>query len=404
MAWTEIGPKIEEIAQHMCDKYSKYLVWCSEDYGKEFYLRYKNHINIIGFIAPGATGQNIDAFGLKVYHPSDIMQISNKYQIIVAAKRTKSLKEVDKYLYKIGLKKNEDFYHAIFFESVYGAYALDKAILNYVEISITEICSLKCKNCSLFMPYFKYPQHTDLDIILQDVDTLFQNIDYVFHFRILGGEPFLHPQIDSILAYIIEHYREKIDYFDVATNGTIMPKQSTLKHCKTGRVTISISDYRINAKYVQKVNDLIEQIEKNEISYHRNCFEYWYELGFPIEKEESISVESKKNLFEKCSTEWRSFYKNRLYFCSVCSCAQRADLIQGFDTDGFEFTNKIDKKKLLWFNLGFNEVGYNSLCGLCKGYMPAANRKYVKPGVQTAVEDPIATLGKVRDRGDYNNG
>lgn len=372
---------IDRIGAAVASTEIPFLIWGAGEYGRDFCRRYKANIPVLGFIEDSAEiPQQI--MGFPVYAPKHVGECFGKHRIIVAEKRNARLHEIDSYLNSAGWRQNENYFHAKFFEAVYGAYVQDRAILNYVEMSITEVCSLRCKNCSLFMPYYSSPQHMPLDKIKTDADLLLKKIDGTFHFRLLGGEPLLHPELEQVISYIVDQYREKIDYFDIATNGTIMPNADILRLCRNGNITIAISDYAINNSYTKNVADLVSLLEQAGVNYQRNRFEKWYEIGFPLNHDETISHAEKSKLFEECATQWRSFYNGKLFFCSVCASAQRGGLTEGRESDYYDFRGAINKKELLYFNLGINPNGANSLCGLCKGYMPSANRRFVKAGEQ----------------------
>lgn len=360
---------------------NKYFICGTNDFSKRFYRKYRKELEITGFVEFADKNSAPYCLGEKVYSYDELDLSSEAMVLIIAKKRNKDIVEIDGRLKAMGLVKNKDYFYSKYFEMVYDAVFKDRAIFNFVEITITEVCTLKCKNCSQFMPHFNKPVHTPLEKVLEDIDALFRVMDYTFHFRLLGGETFLHPAIEEIIAYIVKNYRDKIDFFDIATNGTVIPRAEVLRICEEGAVTISISDYDIDERYSARVDSLVNELERFGVDYRRNKFEFWYEIGFPYVKE-TASEEKKIKLFEECQSDWRNFHDKRLYFCSVCASAQRAGMIEGASSDWFDFEGGVDKKELLQFNLGVNKQGYNSLCGLCKGYMPDANREHVKPGVQ----------------------
>ncbi|MBQ9539582.1 MAG: 4Fe-4S cluster-binding domain-containing protein, partial [Treponema sp.] len=71
-------------------------------------------------------------------------------------------------------------------------------------------CSLKCKSCNMFVPFYEKSLTYDLNQIKEEVDTLFKYVDYVFCYTLLGGEPFLYKHFDEVLQYIAGSYRDKI--------------------------------------------------------------------------------------------------------------------------------------------------------------------------------------------------
>jgi hypothetical protein len=104
------------------------------------------------------------------------------------------------------------------------------------DVLVTEKCNLACSFCNMFIPHYELPKHRDIQIILSDIDSYFNLVDYVSIFHLVGGEPFLHPNIKDIIEYILEKYSDKIDKFIITTNGTVLPKEEILEILKNNNV------------------------------------------------------------------------------------------------------------------------------------------------------------------------
>ena len=66
----------------------------------------------------------------------------------------------------------------------------------YLEIPITTICSLKCKNCSNIIPYYKCPSDYDINVLIRSIRTYLKCIERIVYIRVLGGEPFLSDNLN----------------------------------------------------------------------------------------------------------------------------------------------------------------------------------------------------------------
>ena len=77
--------------------------------------------------------------------------------------------------------------------------------LKRTTMVITQRCTLKCKLCLAFMPYYENP----VDMLFADVEeTLkryFQLVDQVGIFSITGGEPLLHKDIVRIMELVFTY-------------------------------------------------------------------------------------------------------------------------------------------------------------------------------------------------------
>ena len=109
----------------------------------------------------------------------------------------------------------------------------NKVHIFQTDVLVTERCTLACSHCNMFMPHFVSPDHRDLETIKSDIDLFFNKVDYVSVFHLVGGEPFLNPNIEDVIRHVVSNYTSKIDKLIITTNGTILPKQSTLDLLKS---------------------------------------------------------------------------------------------------------------------------------------------------------------------------
>ncbi len=92
---------------------------------------------------------------------------------------------------------------------------------------ITQKCSLQCRDCAQFIPYYKTPVHFPVESIVADLKQYAKAFDLVPEISLHGGEPFLHPGLREICkeAAAIPN----IVFISFVTNGTILPPEETLK-------------------------------------------------------------------------------------------------------------------------------------------------------------------------------
>lgn len=87
---------------------------------------------------------------------------------------------------KLGLKAGKDFCSMEQFLTEWFWNYKKKVCLMEVHCMIKSRCTLKCKHCNMFMPYYK--EHVDYTAkdILDDLELLFRCVDYIVAYRILG--------------------------------------------------------------------------------------------------------------------------------------------------------------------------------------------------------------------------
>ena len=116
-----------------------------------------------------------------------------------------------------------------------------------IGLYITSRCTLNCKLCQSGIPYYQDPHHTETAKILETFKRLFPLYDRGDHADLLGGEPLMHPDIDIIVAELLQ-YRQFIPEFRIVTNGTIIPSDSLCRSIQKvldggARFLVVLDDY-----------------------------------------------------------------------------------------------------------------------------------------------------------------
>ena len=128
--------------------------------------------------------------------------------------------------------------------------------MNYFEIHLVEHCNLKCQCCDNFSAIAQ-EEFLDKKTFSKDIKRMSELFDIKW-FRLLGGEPLLHPNIDFFI-------KESRKYFPnseirLTTNGILLTKmkKSFWKHCNENNIIIEITYYPINLDW-NKIKELGEQ-------------------------------------------------------------------------------------------------------------------------------------------------
>ena len=185
----------------------------------------------------------------------------------------------------------------------------EKIVFNRIQFVVTEKCSLRCKDCSHLIPYYKEPENVDLEKYKEAFDLLLEHTDYVAELRILGGEPFLHKEMGTLIDWY--HDNPKIESISIYTNGTIVPSEAELIKLKNKKVKVHISNYGINEERLKK---LVQVFDEKKICYFVRKYDSWQDSGdvefrdYTLEKREQIFA----NCFER---NGYTFLKGKLYRC-----------------------------------------------------------------------------------------
>lgn len=234
------------------------------------------------------------------------------------------------------------------------------------DVLVTEKCNLACSFCNMFIPHYELPKHRDIQIILSDIDSYFNLVDYVSIFHLVGGEPFLHPNIKDIIEYILEKYSDKIDKFIITTNGTVLPKEEILEILKNNNVILSVSNYSNKLeKLKSKVDRVLGTYQENNINHYvRNNIE-WYDFG-DLRIKNNMSEEELIDHFDSCTAPFRGLNDGKFYYCHLNTSAVLTKLFPLNDNDYVNLSD-VSSEDLIKFDLGFTELGYITFCDNCNG-------------------------------------
>ncbi len=79
-----------------------------------------------------------------------------------------------------------------------------KAVVPCLEYVVTTKCTMNCKHCNTFIPYFNEKTHfkpVSFEMFKKDIDTLLKAVDYIDYFGFVGGEPLLAKDLAKMIKY-----------------------------------------------------------------------------------------------------------------------------------------------------------------------------------------------------------
>jgi organic radical activating enzyme len=234
------------------------------------------------------------------------------------------------------------------------------------DVLVTEKCSLNCSHCNMFMPHYEFPVHMELDTIISDIDSYFKIVDYVSVFHLVGGEPFLYPNIENVIKHILENYITKIDKLIITTNGTILPKDTIIQLLKDNGVILSVSDYSDKLEFIKsKITKVLDVYKNNNINHYvRNEIE-WYDFG-DLRVSKKLPTDELIKHFDSCTAPFRGLNDGKFYYCHLNTGAVLTKLFP-LDKNDYVEIDKISKEDLLKFDLGYTNLGYITFCDNCNG-------------------------------------
>ena len=242
-----------------------------------------------------------------------------------------------------------------------------------VVVVLTTHCSLRCAKCNNLMPCYKEPYHIPADTILKDIDALLSHTDICVKLELLGGEPFIYPELDKVIEGVKDYKNVMCVAF--TTNATVIPSEDILRRIASLKnKKIVISDYGVKT---QKVEEFLKVCREWKIPCNRSVSKYWADPG-------DLNFRNKDK--EQLKTEYNACYSSR--YCrtmlngKVYACARAASLSDlGYmdaSHDSFDVRQKRSDKE---FRQGFRKfltLDYADACNYCDHYL----HKHIPAGEQ----------------------
>ena len=288
------------------------------------------------------------------------------HQKIVVMAGHEAYGKITRFLNEHGLEEFRDFCNVGHFMSEWLWNVKQMNCVFHVDMTITTKCTLNCRHCNLFIPYHKTHVNFSFEELKRNIDLFFERIDFVTYFGLIGGETFLHPELEKCIVYLGENYRNQIGRITVVTNGTVFPTDSLLKVIKKYDMYLSISDYTKVVPYSEKMDALLNRANAYGIDYSRNDHIVWTDFGFPEHPLKRTKEELEEHI-KSCRPNWNALHDGRFYYCNVSWCAEQSGLFKlhnedYIDLSGIDKTDKLACRKIVELSRGIS-----SFCKICGG-------------------------------------
>ncbi len=259
-----------------------------------------------------------------------------------------------------------------------------KCICQEVVVEITTYCSLRCAHCNNLMPCYERPYHIPSSVVLSDIEAMLEHMDTCVKLALLGGEPFLHPGLGTIIDGIRDNPR--IMYIEIVTNATVMPDEKLLDSlaalkCKR----VAISDYGVSS---QKVSELKALLEERGIPCRDDKAGSWVDPGDTVRR--GKDQEQLKKEYSNCysSRYCKTLLNGKIYLCA--RSASLADLgLMDASHDSFDIRVR---RSAAQFRREFNRFMCSDYAEACD-YCDHAKKIKVPAGEQLTARRPLNLNG-----------
>jgi len=259
-------------------------------------------------------------------------------------------------------------------------------VLAKIDTVITSRCTLRCKNCNMFIPYAKETCDFPFERLKENFDAFFASVGFVYEYTLLGGEPFLHTELGRILHYLMERYGECIGRINLISNGTVVPSDDVLSLMQQHAMTVHISDYTATVDYKKRLAAVEQALAAHGIEYYVIPNNVWKDVVYP---RDTYRAEDPAGHMRICGHSTHSVDDGKLYWCDP---AFAAECFTGFPSQPDDFLDLRENQRthdkdtaarnIFRYLLGdVNERGCMSICERCAG-IGRDNDREIPAGVQ----------------------
>ncbi|MDR1363311.1 MAG: radical SAM protein [Spirochaetaceae bacterium] len=263
-----------------------------------------------------------------------------------------------------------------FYYEVFRSKKNNNSLLS-IDIPVTMRCSLRCRDCSNLMQYFKKPRHADFEQMKRAVKKLFDLIDFTFDVRILGGEPFMNPDLYKFID-LFHAYSSKFAYMWVITNGTIIPDERNLEALKNRKIFVRISDYQNPRQQIEK---LVSVLVKNGIFHEIVPIQAWQDCS-RIQNYHRTQEENEAVLRNCGVRDTPTIIDGKIFRCPLSGSAWLLSILPPELYEYVELLNSNDSNDSLRRQIqGLMRQKYLKACNFCGNRSINTNR--IPPAIQT---------------------
>ena len=266
-----------------------------------------------------------------------------------------------KYLIRTALHHHENYFHP------------ERLTVQSVDLMITEKCSMKCRDCSNLMQYYEHPENADMAEMLAMIDGLCDKMDEIYEFRVIGGEPFMHKELHTVVAHVCA--KPNVRKVSIFTNATIVPRETQWPALTHEKVYFFITDYD---ELSRNIRPLVSQLNERGIAYVSEKANGWTDCA-SLEKHNRTVEENKRIWTECCAKNLATLADGRLYRCPFAANAAKLRAVPDYKEDYLVVADstRVDVAEFL------RSKRYLDTCDHCNGRSYGA--KVIKAGIQTKI-------------------
>lgn len=205
--------------------------------------------------------------------------------------------------------------------------------LPFVNMIVTERCSLNCADCNNLIPHIRDRRDYGAGALLEQMSRLMGGIDSLVVGSVIGGEPFLYPELAGLIRGLRRH--DRIERLELVTNGTLIPRAELVDVLARNQVHVVISDYGPLSPVLRELRKIFEA---GGVSHDVAAFNDWYDMGNLAKRgrnDADLGITFTNCKFKYCPT----LLGGKLYRCSRSAFGTRVGAIPPAAGEGIDLND-----------------------------------------------------------------
>jgi len=245
----------------------------------------------------------------------------------------------------------------------------ERLFFRNVTIVINQKCTLKCKYCYSYTN--SYPQdlrkNFPTERILRDIDQFFDAVDGVKFIPLIGGETFLHPDLNLIVRKILE--KKNFGILNITTNGVVKMNPRVFDGMQDERTQLVFSNYKesLSAEQIDVYDKNVELAKSHGLHVIQpNSTPTWSMPTTLSDKHYPLEIMTEKR--RACLIPLNCKYlKNGKFFpCAIADSIYNLE-VADYPTDYVDLDNAADATDLHWQIKALLDRSHFRSCGHCDG-------------------------------------
>ena len=254
--------------------------------------------------------------------------------------------------------------------------------LSKVILTVTERCTLRCRDCITLIPYFACPEQPTADTLKRIIAALTRCTDGIYELYLQGGDSLLHPDLPEVAAHALSH--DSIRRVGILTNAIIPMRMEAWRQFRGKDISFYASDY---GRPRQDIDRFVREMHDLGFEYHINPrARVWSKVA--VTPTPHPDAARNQYLFTNCiPASCPIVLGTRLTRCALVASAVKQEVMPDIGGDFVDLSAAIAGERIAETRAAIRELVFEKevmpSCAYCTGRV-----SFLSPEVEPAVQLP----------------